>query len=300
MNRRVVGITLAAVVLVTAVGLAVMLDPASRVQGWVNGEPFYQGRSSTAWRRDLRNPDEVSATAATESLAAGKGESLPVCVWLLRNAPEPQVRSRAVNALHKMSKDAAPAGPDLVAALSDSDPLVRGGAVKVIDQLAPDVPGAVPALIALFPDWDAIRAVARFQEGAAEAVPKLTDLAKSGEIRIRRAAIRSLGKIGKPSLPALPDLIAFTTSDPESGVREQSAEAIGDIGPAAAEGIPALVKALHDPDRMVRRDAVRALGQMGPAAKGVLVEVEVLVNDPEEVVRTAATRAARLIDPTAK
>jgi len=44
-------------------------------QGWINGEPFYQGRSATAWRRGLRNPDEVAANAATQALAAGGGIS---------------------------------------------------------------------------------------------------------------------------------------------------------------------------------------------------------------------------------
>jgi HEAT repeat protein len=199
-----------------------------------------------------------------------------------------------------MGKDAAPAGPDLVAALADSDPLVRAGAARTIGGLAPDVPGAIPALVKCFPDRDAIRAVAEFKQAGAEAVPSLIEMTRNPDAAVRRQAVRALGKIGVRALDALPQLMALTTGDPEPGVREQSAEAIGEIGSPAAAGIPALVKALGDSGARVRRDAVRSLGQMGPAAKGALQEVLALANDPDDDVKKAAKDAARKIDPAGK
>lgn len=299
-RRRVIWIVIAPLLLVGVCGLAVALDPAARVQGWVRGEPFFQDRSATAWRNDLRNPDENIATAATTTLTKGRNQAVPVCVWLLKHADETQVRWRAVEALKNMGKDAAPAAPDLVAALTDNDTFVRSVAVLVVGDLAPDVPGAVAGLIQLFPDVKAIQAVAKFKQAGAEAVPKLIELTKYEDATVRRQAVRTLGKIGVPALSALPTLITLTGTDPVPGVREQSAEAMGEIGPAAAEGIPTLVKALKDSDTMVRRDAVRSLGQMGPAAKDVLPEVRALTKDPEERVRVAATTAVRLIDPAGK
>jgi HEAT repeat protein len=299
-RRRVIWIVLVLLMLCGAGGLAIAFDPAARVQGWVRGEPFFQDHSATAWQRELRNPDENTAIAATTALASGKGKAIPVCVWLLKHADETQVRWRVAEALKNMGKDAAPAGPDLVVAFTDSDPFVRGVAIRVVGDLAPDVPGAVAGLIQLFPDVEAIRAVANFKQAGAEAVPKLIELTKHEDAAVRRQAVRTLGKIGVPALTSLPALITLTGTDPVSGVREQSAEAIGDIGPTAAEGIPVLVKALKDSDAMVRRDAVRSLGQMGPTAKSVLAEVRALTKDPEEKVRDAATKAARLIDPAGK
>jgi HEAT repeat protein len=197
-----------------------------------------------------------------------------------------------------MGNDAAAAGPELVAALADDDPLVRGVAVRAVGELAPDVPGGVQALISLFPDVDAMRAVARFGPGGAEAVPALITALKHDDPTVRWQAARALGKIGAPAVPAVPELARLATSDPEPLVREHAAEALGDIGPAAADGIPALVQLLRYRVARVRRDAVRALGQMGPTAKGVLGDVRALEQDSDADVRAAATRAIRFIDPT--
>jgi HEAT repeat protein len=283
--------------LLMVVGWAIVLDPAHRVPGWVNGEPFYQGRAASAWRLDLRDRDEAAAAGAFNALVEGRGESVPVSVWVLRNAPEPEARWRAADALGKIGKDATPAGPALVAALSDGDPLVRRVAARSLGELAPDVADAVPALVALFPDIEAIRAVARFGPHAAPAVRPLLDHFANPDPAIRWQAARAVGKIGPPAVSAVPELARLLRSDPDPLVREHAAEALGDIGPPAADGIPALAKALRDPVARVRRDAVRALGQMGPAARGVLTEVRAAADDPDPDVKAAATRAARLIDP---
>jgi HEAT repeat protein len=301
MNRRRVSWIVAIISILSVVaGIVAALDPAARVQGWVRGEPFFQDRSATSWHRELKTPDENIAAAATAALTNGKDKSIPVCVWLLKNAAEPQVRLRVGETLGKMGKEAASAGPDLVAAFNDNDPLVRALAIRVVGDLAPDVPGAVTGLIRLFPNVEAIRAVAKFKQAGAEAVPKLIELTRHEDQSVRRQTVRALGKIGVPALSSLPALIALIETDPVPGVREQSAEAIGEIGPVAAEGIPVLVKALKDSDAMVRRDAVRSLGQMGPTAKGALPDVRALTKDPDEKVRKAATEAARLIDPAGK
>jgi HEAT repeat protein len=294
-RRRVIGATIA--LLLVAGGLAIGLDPDRRVQGWMRGEPFFQGRAASAWRRDLRAADEAAAAGAFNALAGGKGEAVPVCAWVLRTAPEPEARWRAADVLGKIGKDAAAAGPELVAALSDDDPLVRQVAARAVGELAPNVPGGVPALINLFPDIEAIRAVARFGPNGVQAVGPLVELFIHEDPTVRWQAVRAVGKIGPPAVPAVPELIRLTGADPDPLVREHAAEALGDIGPAAADCIPALVKALHDPVARVRRDAVRSLGQMGPAARGVLAEVLAAAQDPDPDVKTAAVRAARLIDP---
>jgi HEAT repeat protein len=295
-RRRVLWLVI--LVIVAGVAIVVGLDPDRRVQGWLAAEPFYQGRAASAWRRDLRQPEGARTAEAFNALVAGKRDAVPVCVWVLRTAPEPEARWRAADALGRIGKDASAATPELVAAVADDDPLVRGVAVRAIGELAPDVPGGVQALIPLFPDVEAMRAVARFGPAGGEAVPSLIVILKHDDPTVRWQAARALGKIGVPAVPAVPELARLATSDPEPLVREHAAEALGDVGPAAADGIPALVQALHDPVARVRRDAVRALGQMGLAAKGVLADVRALHDDPDADVRAAAGRALRLIDPT--
>lgn len=302
-RRRWLWVAIAAMVLL--VGAAVVFDPAARVQGWVGGEPFFQDRSATAWRRDLRRPNEIEVTAATEALAAGGAGAVPVCTWLLRHAPEPQVRSRAINALQKMGKSATPAAPDLVAALSDGDPLVRSAAARVIGDLAPEVIGAVPVLVGLFPDREAMRAVGEFKGAGAPAVPKLVELLNHADPAVRRQAVRALGRIGQPAHEALPALIVRATEDPEPGVREFAAAVLGEFEsmmastaephPAAGKILPTLVKALKDPDGKVRLESVQALGRMEHRARSALAEVNELANDAEWPVRKAAMEAARKI-----
>ncbi len=288
---------LALVIVAVGIIAIVLLDPNRRLRGWVKGEPFYQGRAASAWEHDLRQADTPESAQAMQTLVSAKGEALPICTWVLRNAAEPEARSRTADVLAQMGKDAAPAKGDLVAALADPDPLVRGVVVRAIGKLAPDVPGAPAELTNLFPDIDAIRTVALFGPAAADAVPALNAMLKYGNPTVRWQAARTLGKIHEPALPALPELIRLTRSDPDPLVREHAAEAIGDIGPVAAEGIPALVNALKDREAKVRRDAVRSLGQMGPAAKGVIADVRAATHDSDEKVKIAALRAVRLIDP---
>ena len=309
MKRRGLWVVLGLAVLAAAGAAAWAFDPDARLRGWAGGDPFYRGRAGTAWRHDLAGPDEVKATAARDALAAGKAEAVPVCVWVVTTAPEPAARVRAVEALAAMGPDAdrgevnkeTPTGSAaLIAALADPDPLVRGAAARAVGERTPDAGTAVPALVKLFPDVDAVRAVSKYKAAGGPAVPKLTELLRHDDAAVRWQAGRTLGKIGVPALPALPELARQMASDPDALVREHAAEALGDIGPAAAAAVPDLAKALKDPAFKVRRDAVRSLGQMGPAAKGALTDVQALLTDPEEIVRTAAATSARQIDPTAK
>lgn len=301
MTRRGKWIAVGLVLLIVGGVAFVLLDPDARVRGRIAGEPFYRGRAATAWRRDLRQPDEAAAVAARDALVAGKGEAVPVCVWLLEHAPEPEVRWRAADALRLIGKpDAAAAGPVLVKALDDPDPLVRGAVVQAIGVLAPGVPEAVPALVRLFPDVQAIGAVANFGLAGAEAIPRLVELLRHPDSKVRWNAARALGKIGELTPPEVQELVAVMGADPDALVREHCAESLGQIGPKAAVAVPALVKALADPEPKVRRDAVRSLGQFGPAAKAALAEVKARTKDENERVREAAAKAARQIDPAGK
>ena len=80
---------------------------------------------------------------------------------------------------------------------------------------------------------------------------------------VRRASATALGQIGPAAAEAVPALIKVL-GDAERVVRGRAAEALGKIGPAAAEAVPALIKVLGDAE--CRPDAAEALGKIGPAA----------------------------------
>jgi HEAT repeat protein len=75
-------------------------------------------------------------------------------------------------------------------------------------------------------------------------------------------------------------------------VRHHAAAALQQIGPAAAEAMPALVIALGDPDKYIQWMALKALERIGPVAVPALVAA---LNDPLEVVRQNATEALKKI-----
>ena len=81
----------------------------------------------------------------------------------------------------------------------------------------------------------------------------------------RQHAVSALGRIGPAAPEAVPALMA-ALRDPEGKVRKTAAEALGKIGPAAAEAVPevvpVLVAALRDPEGLVRRAAAEALGRV--------------------------------------
>ncbi len=287
-------------IVAAAVGFA-LLDPDARVQGWVGGEPFFQGRSATAWRRDLIQTDDVRSTAAREALTRGKGDAVPVCAWIMEHAAEPEARGRAADAIRQMGKDGTSGGDALLQALDDPDPIVRGVAFQAVEALAPDLPAdALPKLIVHSPPLEGIRAIAKYGPAAESAIPKLVELMKHDDPAVRFQAVRALSKIGEAAIPQVPELIQLMANDPSDKVREIAAEAIGALGPAAAvkypETIPALARALKDSAWNVRRDAVRSLGQLGPAARSVLAQVKPLEKDENERVKKAAAVAVQQIE----
>lgn len=86
---------------------------------------------------------------------------------------------------------------------------------------------------------------------------------------------------------ALPALIA-ALQDADGSVRGWSAQAIGAIGPDAAQAVPALVKLLGNTDDGSRISACIALDGIGPAARAALPALEKALSDPSADVRRFA------------
>lgn len=90
----------------------------------------------------------------------------------------------------------------------------------------------------------------------------------------REVAAAALGRIGRPAVPRLVEAL----QSPDATLRQQAADTLARIGPAADEAVPALVQALRDDDPLVRKSAARALGQIGPAAAAAVPSlIEMLV-----------------------
>jgi len=158
---------------------------------------------------------------------------------------------------------------------------------------------------------------------AAEDVPSLLPMLGMDDIRVRLAAIASLGKTGDRR--AIPPLLALL-GDEKRGVREAAVRALGGFGEGAVEpligglgngdwhtrmgcaialringdirGVEPLIRTLSDENRFVRREAAKSLGRIGDArATEPLISV---LDDRDNGVRVRAAAAlGKIADPKA-
>ncbi|WP_218079948.1 HEAT repeat domain-containing protein [Anthocerotibacter panamensis] len=180
--------------------------------------------------------------------------------------PAPEVRGAAILALGRMGPAAQTIVPELTKALEDKDAGVRGKSASALGSIHTGAETAVPALTLALKDPDlgvrntAAGALGRFGAKAASAVPALAELIhKEPEQYVREGVADALGNLGVAAVPALIDALV----DKRPGVRTRAALALGAIGPAAKEAIPALMKAEQmDPVATMRGFASVALKQI--------------------------------------
>jgi HEAT repeat protein len=105
------------------------------------------------------------------------------------------------------------------------------------------------------------------------AVPHLVSMLDGGDEERTRGACRALGDIGPAALEAVPALVTVIEqrSDHERATVSAALVALRKMGPEADETVPLLVHLLDDPE--LDRTAGSALEKMGPAALEALLEV---------------------------
>ena len=97
---------------------------------------------------------------------------------------------------------------------------------------------------------------------------------QSGSFKERLRGIRVIRKGLVPESEAVPALAFALSNDEHWEVRTEAAVALGRLGAAATEAVPALIAALNDSDSMVRREAGRAIVAIGPVAIPALKEAQ--------------------------
>jgi HEAT repeat protein len=116
---------------------------------------------------------------------------------------------------------------------------------------------------------------------------------KSTNSEDRRIAAQALGQLGVKAKEGVPALI-IALKDREAVVRNAVVSALAQIGPPA---VPSLINALRDRDAEVCRAAAAALAQIGPPAVPALITA---LEDQETVVRRSAASVLGQIGPEAK
>ena len=187
------------------------------------------------------------------------------------------------------SPEAIASVPRLLDLLEDPDREVRVNAAVALWRLARHE-HSIPVLQAMLAGpgvgaYEAAVALGRL-DGAPEqqVLGPLVDAFAHDDATVRRAAARSVGKLGGVALPALQT--AFKHA--QDKVRQAAAESLGWMGPQA---VPDLIAALRNDSPAVRRIAARSLGRLGAEASEAKPDLLAALDDPHPEVRQAAAWA---------
>jgi HEAT repeat protein len=209
----------------------------------------------------LQDADSGVCAAALLGLANVPGDihsALPGVATCLKSGDVWQ-RTSAATLLGRMDAQAV---PFLIDALEDVDHQVSAAAVQSASQLGPVAVLAGPALVELARTGRAphqrttVRAVLAL---GADGLPPLVEaLGQEQDAILAKAVLWELDQSRVISKPALPFLLA-SLRQPSANVRLVAVAALGNLGPAAREAVPALTPLLNDPDPVIRAHTKDAL-----------------------------------------
>jgi HEAT repeat protein len=224
--------------------------------------------------------------AATQALGQIGPDAAPALARLLVHSDK-YVRRNATWGLGKLGVRAKPVLRDLCRALKDADPRTAAGAAQALGAMGVDGADAVPDLAEAMRGTNVV--LCRL---AAKALSEIGPPAKSELIAhlshhdpfIRGEAAVALGWMGPAAADAVPQLTVVLTTlpkanapppvpppkgdgtgdpaSPDDNARTFAAQALGRIGPAAADALAALALALHDPHPSVGAAAKLAIKQI--------------------------------------
>jgi HEAT repeat protein len=181
--------------------------------------------------------------------------------------------------------DESPSIPDLIRQLETG---TSGERVIAAELLGERGPKAVEAITALAKVLNA----SKLPDPTKEKVP-----VDRNEILRFFSARDALVRIGPKAVPALDGLFAHESVM----VRYLVTEAVGWMGPDAAEVVPSLVKLLREPDPAVRKCVIDSLSKIGAKADPAIPALLELIGDPKgNDVKGEATHALISMGPKGK
>ena len=247
---------------------------------------FLAGCSSVS-KRLIADDPQVRSTALDEVLrsdAKTRGKAALQMKKILSRKSSPY-RLYAVSALEDLGQAAAPAVPELMAALSAGD-LVSYSAARALGKLAAAVPALLEALKSADPELR--REAARILPAhGALAVPGLLKNLQGADAALAGESVRILSEMGDAAKDAVPALARAAFSGGKD-LKIQASIALVRIGPPAGKWLAAALKA---PDAKIRSGAAKVLAGMFPPSPEAAAPLAAVLEDPDSGIRASAARA---------
>jgi HEAT repeat protein len=226
------------------------------------------------------------------------GAAVPALTEALQN-PKAEVRVSAIQALGAMGMDATPAMHTVFTMASGDDPRVQAAALRALVALHAEPRHLKPLLEAAMasPSPDVKRAAAAGMAAtggaAALGVDSLIALLTDDDAAGRLSAVQALGELGPASAPAVNALIAHF-EDP--ALQLAIIETLRRLGPAAAPAVPRLLDLATKNGGEQRATILPALAAIGHAADAALPMIRACVKDPTPEIRASAAAALAAVD----
>lgn len=225
---------------------------------------------------------------AARALSSGYGAKAAAAVASLSRCVAddyPDLKQYSIFALKTIGPGAKSALPALRSAARDEDPAVRlmaAGALWDISREPDDVVSVCAAILESDDDeacYGAAEQLKQMGPWGAAAVGPLIDALQAERWTVRSSAAEALGEIGVAAARAVPALSNVLENDEHSIVQSNAAEALGKIHDRQA--IPVLTAALEIEDEYVRSKAIGALEAFGAEAKAAIPALVRAVNSDE-------------------
>lgn len=250
-------------------------------------------------RHDTYETARCSAAEALGSIDAEGRTAVTALIEGLRD-PSAYVRRSSAFGLRKIGSNAKGALPALRVALKDNDVGVRVAAAEAAWKAGCDPETVVPVLAEALTNknwlvqmW-AANAVRTVGPAAKTVIPRLIVVFRDDTHYAQNSAARALGALGPEAVAAVPALVEkLRTKEGSDPVAVDAAEALWNIN-RDARSIPALTKLLAVED--CRVPAAEALGRIGSAAREAVPALRELTKNRDGDIRRAATEALRKLN----
>jgi HEAT repeat protein len=264
---------------------------AARALGWLG--PLAQP-AVPAMIRTLSSEKTFVVEAVAEALGRigpATAEAIPALVDALRS-PWEYIRQAACTALGRIGPAAIDAVLPLIRALADSQQLVQTAAAEALCRIGPSAKPAVRRMILDRAEAVQLAKAAALQQVSELAVPVFLQELDRWDRLGRANAVRVLVRLEPDGQGIEPAGFSFESMAQADRFSQAIDAAITEI---AAQALPQLLQRLGNSDSVTRQQAAEALGRLGPAARDAVDALEQTLNDANEGVRLAAAEALNRI-----
>ena len=255
--------------------------------------------------RALENGDPVFLQAVVDTLGRHGSTAVPELVDALGNTNKPSLPRRyAAMALARIGAADKRVVVALYKTLDDERADVRMSCAEALGNIGPAAEGALLKLIDVASNQReevvvrqyAIAAIARIAPTNELVNEVLVSLVSDGDPGIYESAIEAL--VAVRALSVSDSDLRQLIGQVEDG-HADAARRLGDLGPYAADAVPALTQALAEPgnDIELRSSAAEALGKIGADAEAAVPELIRALDDDNRQLRDAALVSLGRIGP---